>query len=263
MRSAITQNPTPAGIKVALTQLLAQRENVNLPTDLAEAVASITERVNNNTQYQLADQTALELAEQYPGDVGALSSYLLNRVTLLPGEALFMNAGEVHAYLKGLGVEIMANSDNVVRAGLTSKHVDIPALLECMSFHPKMPFYPEQYESGKISRSFSYRPPVEEFALTMFDLHDGEPLPIQAAGPRILLVLDGEITLSYGGSVGLKAPPSINISTGRPMTRPIPVISGLPPTTVTLPRGASIFVPDAIGAGELAGSGQVVCAWVP
>ena len=263
IRDAIAHNPNHDGIKSALTNLLAQRNSELLHPHLAEAINSIKSRVMAGSQYQVADQTALDLAAEYPGDVGALSSYLLNRVTLLPGEALFMGDGEVHAYLKGLGIEIMANSDNVLRAGLTSKHVDVNALIECMSFHPKMPHRPDQYEIGEISRSYSYRPPVEEFALTMFDLHDGEPLPIQAGGPRIVLVLEGEVFFSYGGAAGIVTDAPVNTSTGRVMTRPTSVISGLPPTTVALTRGVSVFVPDVIGPAELSGSGQVVCAWVP
>jgi len=248
VRNAITAQPNPNGIRAAMTALLAQREATSLVSELAEAVASIKERILTGSQYEVADQTAIDLAEQYPGDVGALSSYLLNRVTLLPGEALYLGDGEVHAYLKGLGVEIMANSDNVLRAGLTTKHVDVPALLECMSFSPKMPFRPEPFELGESSRSFSYRPPSPEFALTMIDLH-GEPLPVHASGPRILLVMDGDIVLTYGGAIGLDPE--------------IPKITGFPLTALQLKRGDSIFIPDAIGAIQVAGAGQVACGWVP
>ena len=77
-----------------------------------------------------------ELAEAYPGDVGVLVALLLNQVTLAPGEAIFMPAGNLHAYLAGFGVEIMAASDNVLRGGLTPKHVDVPELLRVLRFEP-------------------------------------------------------------------------------------------------------------------------------
>jgi len=263
IRAAVSQNPNATGLQAALTNLLSRRGDDALAQDLAEALVAVQQRLDQGSQYAVADQTAMDLAAQFPGDVGALASYLLNRVTLQPGEAVFLDDGEVHAYLKGLGVEIMANSDNVVRAGLTSKHVNVAALLECMSFHPKMPFHPEQFEVGEVSRAFTYKPPASEFALTMFDLHAGESLPILPSGPRIILVLDGEVTLTYGGATGLNSPGFVSSTSGRPMTNIIPQITGLPLTTVQLRRGDSLFLPDAIGPGQLTGPGQVACAWVP
>jgi len=234
IRSAITENPNPKGLRKALTDLLAQRDAPGLAGSLIEAISAIQARISAGSQYQVADQTAFDLAMQYPGDVGALSSYLLNRVTLLPGEALFMDDGEVHAYLKGLGIEIMANSDNVLRAGLTTKHVDVPALIECMSFHPKMPMRPEQHLSGSYSQGVSFRPPSNEFALTMFDLH-GEPIPLSVDGPKVLLVLEGTIELEFDG----------------------------PTPGIKIERGDSIFIPDEVSSGRLNGIGQVTAAWVP
>ena len=84
-------------------------------------------------------RTALELSERYPGDAGVLAALLLNRVVLQPGEALFLPAGNLHAYLSGAGVELMANSDNVLRGGLTSKHVDVAELLRVLDFTPRTP----------------------------------------------------------------------------------------------------------------------------
>lgn len=82
------------------------------------------------------DGLAGELAGHYPGDVGVVVALLLNQVTLAPGEAIFMPAGNLHAYLHGVGVEIMAASDNVLRGGLTPKHVDVPELLRVLRFAP-------------------------------------------------------------------------------------------------------------------------------
>src|SRR6202012_368497 len=74
--------------------------------------------------------------EDYPGDAGVALTLLLNYVRLAPGEAIYLGAGNVHAYLRGTGVEIMANSDNVLRCGLTAKHVDVPELLAVTDFRP-------------------------------------------------------------------------------------------------------------------------------
>jgi mannose-6-phosphate isomerase len=76
----------------------------------------------------------VELNRQYPGDIGVLSPVLLNTVRLRPGEAMLLQAGQLHAYLDGTGIELMANSDNVLRGGLTPKHVDVPELLKVLRF---------------------------------------------------------------------------------------------------------------------------------
>lgn len=78
--------------------------------------------------------TVLDLEERYPGDPGIVISLLLNRVTLSAGQALYLPAGNIHAYLHGLGIELMASSDNVLRGGLTPKHVDVPELLRVLDF---------------------------------------------------------------------------------------------------------------------------------
>jgi mannose-6-phosphate isomerase len=175
----------------------------------------------------------LRLARDHPGDPGAVASFLLNRVSLEPGEAMYVPAGEVHAYLSGLGVEIMASSDNVLRAGLTTKHVDAGALVECATFAPRPPVRPDTTVSGTHSLVTTYRVPTEEFALTTIDLDPAEPVTLVPDGPRIVVVLDGEVRLtsSAGG--------------------------------LTLGRGGSCLVPDAAGATTVTGDGHVVCAWVP
>src|SRR6201988_3381865 len=81
-------------------------------------------------------KTVLELGERYPGDAGVLASMLLNRISLKPGEAIYLPGGNLHSYLHGVGVEVMANSDNVLRGGLTPKHVDVPELLRVLDFTP-------------------------------------------------------------------------------------------------------------------------------
>ena len=81
-------------------------------------------------------RTVLELGERYPGDAGVLAALLLNRLSLRPGEGIYLPAGNLHTYLHGVGIEVMANSDNVLRGGLTPKHVDVPELLRVLDFTP-------------------------------------------------------------------------------------------------------------------------------
>jgi mannose-6-phosphate isomerase len=136
----------------------------------------------------------LELADQHPGDPGVLAPVLLNRVQLRPGQALFLPAGELHAYLRGVGVELMANSDNVLRGGLTEKHVDVPELLETLTFSTGSPplLSPRETQPGRAV----YDTPAREFALAV--LRPKKNRPVECDGPRtveILLCTEGEATL--------------------------------------------------------------------
>lgn len=131
------------------------------------------------------------LAEQYPGDPGVVVALLLNLVRLEPGEALFLGAGNLHCYLEGVGVEVMANSDNVVRGGLTAKHVDLDELLDVVDATP-VPVAVQRPSPGV----HTYRTPVPEFALTRLEL-DGTEVR-RNPGPRIVLVLEGRVELSAG-----------------------------------------------------------------
>ncbi|YCU34599.1 mannose-6-phosphate isomerase, class I [Mycobacteroides abscessus] len=147
-------------------------------------------------------RTLLELGERYPADAGVLASLLLNRLTLKPGEGIYLPAGNLHAYLRGLAVEIMANSDNVLRGGLTPKHVDVPELLRVLDFSPasEAHLHVETVTDGAQTR---YRTPAREFALSRFDLAAGEPTQVGIKGPRILLCTQGDVTLD-GSGAGLK-----------------------------------------------------------
>ena len=127
---------------------------------------------------------AAALGERYPGDAGVVIALLLNLVHLKPGEALFLGAGNLHAYLGGTGVEIMANSDNVLRGGLTTKHIDIPTLLEVVDARP---IEPAVQRPVAVEGLAPYDTPVPEFALERLDL-DG---PVAVSGPAILLCTDG------------------------------------------------------------------------
>ncbi|MDR3662722.1 MAG: mannose-6-phosphate isomerase, class I, partial [Mycobacterium sp.] len=148
-------------------------------------------------------KTVLELGERYPGDAGVLAAMLLNRISLVEGEGIYLPAGNLHAYLHGLGFEVMANSDNVLRGGLTPKYVDVPELLRVLDFTPTdgLPIRPRPADGG-VERVFDT--PTPEFAVSMLQL-DGDHLgrqvevPVEHVGPQILLGTEGSVQVHAAG----------------------------------------------------------------
>jgi mannose-6-phosphate isomerase len=137
-------------------------------------------------------RTARELNAYYPGDPGVLAALLMNRITLQPGDALYMPSGNLHAYLSGGGVEIMANSDNVMRGGLTPKYVNVDELLAILDFTPGLRglIAPVEDSPGV----WRYPTQAPEFALWRLEPHaESAAVPGTSSG-RILLVTDGELT---------------------------------------------------------------------
>ncbi len=151
------------------------------------------------TEFAAEAKTVLELGERYPGDAGVLAALLLNRITLAPGEGLFLPAGNLHTYLRGFGLEVMANSDNVLRGGLTPKHVDVAELLRVLDFNPtaEEQLRPPVHHEGM---ALVYDTPADEFAVALLVL-DGEYLghEVDASsrhdGPQILLCAEGSTTV--------------------------------------------------------------------
>lgn len=132
-----------------------------------------------------------KLHEIFPADVGVLAPLFLNLLCLEPGEAVFLRAGELHAYLEGAGVELMANSDNVLRGALTSKHVDIPELLRIVNFTSEEPrvLRPEPQDNGE----YLYVTPAEEFALSVISLNgDASFKSRENRGVEIAICVEGK-----------------------------------------------------------------------
>jgi mannose-6-phosphate isomerase len=134
-------------------------------------------------------RAAAAAASYYPTDGGVLVALAMNRLDLEPGGACFTPDGIVHSYQSGVGLEIMANSDNVVRAGLTPKHIDIDELLAVASTVPSLPTQPRPTRVGGAE---TYPESADEFALSLVR----EGVGNFPAGPRIVLVLEGEATVS-------------------------------------------------------------------
>lgn len=236
MREALVAEPNARGIEQALRMTLALRD-IDCKAELDETVDSITAVVagqrERGERVSRGHLTAIKLAAQYPGDPGALVSLMLNRISLVPGEAVYLGAGQIHAYLGGLGVEVMASSDNVLRAGLTPKRVDVAELMTATDFAPAAPTRPAlRAVPGGLTQ---YRSPAAEFSILQGRVL-GTALVTQS-GPRVILCLSGTITVT--AALG---------------------------ETQALSPGQSLFVPH--GAGELVltadgDNASVVIAYVP
>jgi mannose-6-phosphate isomerase len=169
-------------------------------------------------------RTALELAERYPGDAGVLASLMLNRVTLKPGQALYLHSGNLHAYLSGPGVEIMGHSDNVLRGGLTPKHVDVPELMRVLDFTPGPV---DVLGSDDASAAeIDYGAPSREFRLVRLTVGP-ERRDLTHDGPQILLVIDGAVTVTSADR------------------------------RLAVPRGRSVWIPASARDVRASGAGQV------
>ncbi|MFM9876612.1 MAG: mannose-6-phosphate isomerase, class I, partial [Rhodoglobus sp.] len=163
------------------------------------------------------------LAAQYPGDPGIAVSVLLNHVTLSAGEALFLPAGNIHAYLSGLGIELMASSDNVLRGGLTPKHIDVAELMSVLDFSP----VPVPYLLATTTEGVDVYSPV---GVALALAHVTGPATLTPDGPAILLSVGGTTTVN--GAL----------------------------TSVTLRRGESLLATSDEGVLRFDGGGEIYLA---
>jgi mannose-6-phosphate isomerase len=165
----------PDGLRAAFTALLTHTD----PNSLAHAVARRADEHGPLRPAWLA-------AQDFPGDIGVVLTLLLNYVRLDPGEAIYLGAGNVHAYLRGMGVEIMANSDNVLRCGLTPKHIDVDELLKITDFA-------ELAEPRWRAEEGVFAVPVDDFRLRELTVADA--VELEGTGPRIVLCVDGTVAV--------------------------------------------------------------------
>ena len=172
--------------------------------------------------------TVADLAKRYPGDVGVVLSLLMNHAVLEPGQALFLPAGNIHAYLYGLAVEVMAASDNVIRGGLTPKHIDIDELCAILDFTP----HPIPYvEAEDLSENIvNYPVPVSDFTLARMTLTAGEVQALHLGEDNLVLCVQGSVSVT-----------SLNSS-------------------ATLTAGEAAYVGQELGAVHFAGEGVVFIA---
>ncbi len=214
------------------------------PAPLVASVAAACQRLADaGGPYAGACAAAARAAADHPGDIGVVALLLMRHAVLQPGQAVFMPAGGLHAYLRGTGIELLANSDNVVRSGLTSKHIDVPELLKLLDPAIEVPILAPRVLPDGITW---FDTPVPEFRLHVVELTGPElalpgaapalpgavPAPaLPGAAPRILLCL--------GGSCTLRA------ATGQELI---------------LTRGGSCFIPFADGPVHATGHARLVQA---
>jgi len=217
---------TPDALSQALATILDWPEPSRADL-IASVTAACTPLASSASPYAAACAAVVRAAADHPGDLGVVAMLLMRHAVLAPGQAVFLPAGGLHAYLRGTGIEVLANSDNVIRAGLTGKHIDIPELLKLLDPAVTVPILTPAPLGDGVTW---FDTPAPEFRLYVADL--AEPMiPLPAAGPRIALCTDGAATLRTGSG-----------------------------ETVKLPRGDSCFIPAADGPLQAAGPARLFLA---
>lgn len=220
--------PNSDGLRQFYTALMTM-DPVKQKRVVDEAVQNIDNIFDENSAVWMK-----KLSEAYPSDIGILSPILLNLVCLEPGQALFLPAGELHAYLAGLGVEVMANSDNVLRGGLTAKHIDLPELLRVVNFEPRPVDLLETEDCGVNEKLF--KTPAEEFVLSIISV--SETNPYGSSTPRsaeILFCSHGEAIMQAAGTQD----------------------------SLDIKQGNSVLIPAAVKAYKISGNAVFYKAAVP
>jgi mannose-6-phosphate isomerase len=203
------------------------------PEAVTEVVAGCQKALDAGRDVKRAFETAVELAEACPGDVGVIVSLLLNRLTLQPGEAAYLATGIIHAHLRGLCLEVMVSSDNVLRAGLTTKHIDAPGLVRCLEEGTSRAARVEPIVFNYSTDVFA---PCDDFALSVTQSSPADPagVALPASGPRLLVCTGGEVALANRRDEVLR-----------------------------LGRGDVAFADDSDGELRVAGTGEIAQAFVP
>ena len=202
------------------------------PQTLENALQRLEVRVRNKKVINEKEALFLELREKYRTDIGLLVIFFLNLVHLQKGEGVFLKAGLPHAYIMGNIVECMANSDNVVRAGLTPKFKDIKTLLDILDYQMGPV---DVYQPAAASKEYIYRVPVPEFSIRHFNMAEGDLLHRQIKSVEICIVIRGAVTLAFGSQ------------------------------SLTFKQGDSILIPASLQrlAVNALTDAEVFCAFVP
>jgi mannose-6-phosphate isomerase len=223
------------GLTAALAQILAWPEGNRgaLIDPVVRGCAAVADR---GGPYAAACAATVRIATEHPGDLGIVASLLMRHAVLQPGEAVFMPAGGLHTYLRGTGVELLANSDNVVRAGLTPKHIDVPELLKLTDPAVAVPVLEPRPLGGGV---FVYDSPAPEFRLYRVELGGAEVELPGAGGPRIVLCTEGTAVLrASGASVDGASVDGQDLTVGRGQSCFLSAVDGI----VTATGPASLFI---------------------
>src|SRR3954467_13669506 len=209
------------GLRAAIPQLIAlsEQRRESLVTAVAAKARSFV--AAHDPEFINTYRWAGTLAESHPGDPGVVISLMCNHLKLAPGEAVFLPAGNLHAYLSGAGIEVMASSDNVLRGGLTPKHVDLAALIEVLDFRDgKVPVLHPVLGPGGLR----YPVPVQDFDLTRCQLGP-DAGTLTTRGPQVLLCTEGRAVIaSADGELTLERGQSAFVPAGTPVTARGPAV---------------------------------------
>ena len=207
--SVLKRSPDSQGLRRFFTSLMTMRPE--------KQKGVVTETVNLAKKRSSEDRAfywMIEFDRVYPGDIGVLSPLYLNLIELAPREALYLPAGELHAYLEGIGIELMANSDNVLRGGLTPKHVDVPQLLDIVNFEMEDVKKIKPVKEGSCERI--YPSPAEEFSLSVISVCQGKSfISAKDRNAEIMICTEGRGTikdLSIGDHLPLIKGESVIVS---------------------------------------------------
>jgi len=189
--NSFLDNPNQESLKIFFDRLM-NSDRPQIKTAVKKMIQNIEHKPARNEREKFSFTWVKKLNDFYPGDVGVFAPLLLNTVKLQPGEALYLGAGELHAYLQGAGVEIMANSDNVLRGGLTPKHIDVPELLKTLTFNCGKEEIINPTSINNMEKT--YRTPADEFELSRIELANSS-YELKPDGAEIVFCLEGEMEL--------------------------------------------------------------------
>jgi len=197
--AAFGDQPSQAGLKTFFASLL-RLDRETREEAIQEALAW-AERQPGVARMALP-RWLERLAQMYPGDIGVLSPLLLNLALLQPGDTMFLEAGVLHAYLEGTGIELMANSDNVIRGGLTPKHMDVDELLSILRFQGRAIQLAEPSETVAGQRVF--HTPAEEFRLAEIRVRPDRPYRNPGSGSiELIIIVEGNGRIQTTASLDL------------------------------------------------------------
>ena len=196
MLNSANESNLPAHVNIIKqVYTIMMKKSLTHEPELAKALHSLEQRlIVSNKKLTEAEKFFLELKKKYGTDVGLFSLFLLNMIHLKPGEGIFLSAGIPHAYLKGNIVECMANSDNVVRAGLTPKFKDVKTLLQILRFDfSGVPILkPDNRKS-----EFTYQTSVPEFRVTRCNYDQNMIVITDNHSPKVYLIVSGEVAVEW------------------------------------------------------------------
>jgi mannose-6-phosphate isomerase len=194
LKELLEINTAETSVKEGVGKILSMVKHS--PEKISACIENLCLRLSSKPDRSAAEDLILKQSAIYGySDVGLLFILLLNRITLEAGEAVFLGPGIPHAYLKGNIIECMANSDNVVRLGLTEKFCDPDALIKVLDFKSGMDFYVEARSDGQVTE---YPTPTTEFRVKSIALDEGNSFTFEHGDDlKLFLVLKGEIKLSW------------------------------------------------------------------